>query len=58
MENLNCDIIEKKNCADNVNISEILQLVNNNSFLDYSHNSIDEQMALELDYCNNYTSCN
>ena len=34
MGNLNCDIIEKKKCSNNVDISEILQLVNNNSFLD------------------------
>ena len=55
MENLNCDIIEKKNGENNVDINEILQLVNNSSCLDNSENNIDEQIALEIDYCNNYT---
>ena len=55
MENLNCDIIEKKKCSNNVDIRELLQLVNNSSFLDNSHSNIDQHIALEINYCTNYT---
>jgi hypothetical protein len=55
MGNLNCDIIEKKKCSDNVDISEILKLMNNSTVLDNSYSNMDQHIALEIHYCNNYT---
>lgn len=54
MENIYCDVIEKDN-KEQIDINQLLTIVDDNNSLNKDINCIDEQIALELDYSNNYT---
>tara|TARA_Y100000768_G_scaffold101385_1_gene74148 strand:- start:3368 stop:3778 length:411 start_codon:yes stop_codon:yes gene_type:complete len=54
MENIYCDVIEKDN-KEQIDIHQLLTIVDDNNSLNKDINCIDEQIALELDYSNNYT---
>ena len=54
MENICCDVIEKDN-KEIIDINQLMIMVDNNNLYNEDINCVDEQIALELNYSNNYT---